>query len=222
MRWIVLGLLAVGTVALPAAPAAAQQAPPNPCDTLTAPGADPCQPIPVTQPGLPGLLERFLAPDQCTDWAAQAALPSLQQAYAYQPGGYGPYGWGPLTQPFGAGAYGPATLYSPPGLVPVYGPLGPGQTAAVLAPQAFPNGLPGPAGMPAADARNALTALSLAGLQQAELGTLYGRQILGPLYQAAAGMYVSGYSTQASAVYTILRGLCHGMQAGAQPAGTGR
>src|SRR5205823_515600 len=67
MRWIVLALLVGGTVTLPAAPAAAQQAPLNPCDGLTAPGADPCQPVPVTQPGLPGLLERFLTPDQCGD-----------------------------------------------------------------------------------------------------------------------------------------------------------
>src|SRR5262249_10944089 len=105
LRWIMLGLLTVGTVILPAGPAAAQAVPPDPCDALTAPGGDPCQPIPATQPGL---LQSLLAPDPCADWAAQAALPSLNQAYAFQPDGYAQYGWGPLTQPLGAGAYGPA------------------------------------------------------------------------------------------------------------------
>ena len=69
LRWIVLGLLMVGTVTLPAGPAAAQAVPPDPCDALTAPGGDPCQPIPATQPGL---LQSLLTPDRCADWAAQA------------------------------------------------------------------------------------------------------------------------------------------------------
>jgi len=219
LRRIVLGLLMVGTVTLPAGPAAAQAVPPDPCDALTAPGGDPCQPVPATQPGL---LQSLLTPDPCADWAAQAAMPSLTQAYAFQPDGYAQYGWGPLTQPFGAGAYGPATLYSPPGLVPVYGPLGPGVTAPVLAARAFPNGPPFPTGRPAVDARNTITALSLAGLQQAQLNNLYTRQLVGAGSQATSAFWVSGYSTQASAVYTIMRGLCHGAQVGAQPADGGR
>ena len=215
MRWIVVGLLVVASTALSVTQAAAQAAPSNPCDDLTPRGGDPCQPIPATQPGL---LQSLLAPDSCSDWAAQSALPSLNMAYAFQPdSGYVPYGWGPMTQPFGAGAYGPATLFSPPGLAPVYGPFGPGQTASVLAVQAFPNGVPRPTGVPAVDARNTLTALSLAGLQQAELGNLYGRYGLGASYQTANAVYVSGYSAQASAISTILRGMCHAIQAGALP-----
>jgi len=213
MRSVLMGLIVVPLMLLPAGRAAAQ-ATSNPCDGLTVPGGDPCQPVPATQPGL---LQSLLTPNDCAGWAAESALPSLNQAYAYQPDGYGQAGWGPLTQPFGAGAYGPATLYSPPGLAPVYGPLGPGQTANVLAAQAFPNGIPRPTGMPAVDARNTITTLSLAGLQQAELGNLYGRYGLAAGYQAASATYVGGYAAQASAINTIFRGMCNAIQAGALP-----
>src|SRR5712692_410468 len=162
MRWVLIALLVAGAVGM-ATPAAHAQAPVNPCDALTAPGADPCQAVPPQ----PGLLQRLLTPDACADWAAQQALPALGAADAFSPDGYAPYGWGPLTQPLGAGAYGPATLYSPPGAAPVYGPLGPGETAAVLTAQAFPTGVR-QTGMAAQDFRNATRALSLAGLQQSE------------------------------------------------------
>src|SRR5262249_14712853 len=126
MRWVLIALLVTGAVGL-AAPPAHGQVPMGPCDALAAPGGDPCQAVPTQ----PGPLQRLLAPDACADWAAQQALPSLGMAYAFNPDGYGPYGYGPLTQPLGPGAYGPATFYSPPGVAPVYGPLGPGQTAPV-------------------------------------------------------------------------------------------
>ena len=216
MRWIVIALLVAGAVGTAVPPAHAQVFD-NPCDALTPPRGDPCQPVPTQG----GPIQRLLAPDACADWAAQQALPTLGMAYAFSPDGYGPYGYGPLTQPLGPGAYGPATLYSPPGVVPVYGPLGPGETAAVLAAQAFPNGYQR-TGMASQDFRNATTLLSLGGLQQSELANLYGRQNLAAFYQSVSASWVSAYSSQATAINTILRGLCHGIQSGAVPAGPAR
>ncbi len=75
--------------------------------------------------------------DPCEYWAAQQALPYLLQAYAITPAGAAGVGWAPLlfgpnTSPLGPGPIGPATLFSPPGLVPAYGPAGPGLTALAL------------------------------------------------------------------------------------------
>ena len=145
-------------------------------------------------------------------WAAESALPSLNLAYAYQPDGYGQAGWGPLTQPFGAGAYGPATLYSPPGLRRSTVPLG-WATANVLAAQASPTACRGPRACWLLR-RNTITTLSLAGLQQAELGNLYGRYGLAAGYQGTSATYVGSYAAQASAINTILRGMCNAIQAG--------
>jgi hypothetical protein len=142
-------------------------------------------------------------------------------AYAFEPYLYLPPSAGPLTPPFGPGPIGPLTLYSPPGLAPVYGPLGPAGSVSTLVPQAFPNGLPlGATGL--ASLSNTLNGLGLAGLQLAEMGNLYGREGLGPAFQAAAGTWVVNFSTQASATYTILRGMCHGAQHRATAAGAGR
>ena len=70
---------------------------------------------------------------------------------------------------------------------------------------------------PAADARTTITTLSLAGLQQAELGNLYGRYGLAAGYQGTSATYVGSYAAQASAINTILRGMCNAIQAGALP-----
>jgi hypothetical protein len=40
-------------------------------------------------------------PNACTPLFAQTVLPMLQYASSYYPGGAGPYGYGPLAQPFG-------------------------------------------------------------------------------------------------------------------------
>src|SRR5215212_3051595 len=123
----VLIAIMAGTVLLAwAAPTAAQSA--DPCAAVTPTDGVPCVPIPISRE----LAQRFAEPDPCNTYAAQAALPALTQSYTTNPGG-GPAPWAPLTQPFGAGPIGPATFASPPGLVPVYGPLGPGRTAAAIA-----------------------------------------------------------------------------------------
>src|SRR2546430_16090713 len=75
------------------------------------------------------------APDPCIAGAVQQAWPYLQQSYAYTPAGVQGAGYGPLTYPFGGGS-GPlvqATYFGPPGLVPSFGPLGPGLTANAIA-----------------------------------------------------------------------------------------
>src|SRR5215212_1487894 len=96
MRGFLMTILSVGLLALSAAPAAAQS---NVCSGPEPEGGAPCLPIPIEE----GALQRFTQPDPCAGWAAQAALPSLAQANAFTPNGYGPYGWARFTQPFGAG-----------------------------------------------------------------------------------------------------------------------
>jgi hypothetical protein len=45
-------------------------------------------------------------PNACAPLFAQTVLPMLQYANSYYPGGAGPYGYGPLAQPFGTNAPG--------------------------------------------------------------------------------------------------------------------
>ncbi len=206
MRSTLISLLAVALLSLPPVAASAQTYS-DPCGSLTAPGAEPCQPVPPVA----GMLARFLAPDACAGWAAQQALPALSTAYAFDPMAAPPYGAGPLARPFGATAYGPATLYGPPGLVPAFGPLGPGPTAMTLLPQAFPNGLVAGTGA-MGGFQSAIQGMGIAGVQLGELGNLYARDSLGTLLQTEAGVWTGTYATQASATYAIMRGLCHGMQ----------
>jgi hypothetical protein len=151
-------------------------------------------------------------PDNCAYWAAQNALPALNLAYANTPSGSGPHAWAALGQPFGAGPVGPTTLFSPPGLVPVYGPLGPGNTAAAIAVGAIPPGGWRPSGVPATDFRNTLTLVGLGALQQAELGNLYTRYGLSATYQAAEGFLSQAYSAQAAAAVPILGAMCRSQQ----------
>lgn len=146
----------------------------------------------------------------CLEYAGQAALPSLAAAQAFTPNGYGPYGWGPLSQPFGAGPIGPATMYSPPGLVPAYGPLGPGLTAANIAQFAIPSGGFGFNNTNVNNFLNTTTLLGLAGLQQGELGTLYGRYGLAGTYQTAAGTWAAGLSARAGSTLAVALALCLG------------
>jgi hypothetical protein len=67
----------------------------------------------------------------CEGWAAEQALPFLNQSYALS--AYAaipnPQAWGPTVGPFTSGPAGAAALFGPPGLVAAYGPLGPGPTA---------------------------------------------------------------------------------------------
>ena len=82
----------------------------------------------------------------CEGWAAEQAMPLLQQSLAITPSGappYGPAGWSVFVGPFGAGPWGVAALGGPPGLVAASGPLGPGPTAFSLAPTVL---APSPAG----------------------------------------------------------------------------
>src|SRR5215211_8891822 len=103
----------------------------------------------------------------CIDYAGNAALPSLQQAYMFDPStGYGPGGWGAMSQPWGAGPIGPMTAFSPPGLIAAYGPFGPGPTAANIARQTIPPGGFGFQNQNVNNFVNTTTALGLAGLQQ--------------------------------------------------------
>jgi hypothetical protein len=178
MRRILTALLASGLLCLSAGQAHAQQGP------------------------------QIISP--CIDYAGNAALPSLQQAYQFDPSNmYGPSGWAQyMGQPFGAGPYGPATAFSPPGLVAAYGPFGPGPTAANIAALTIPPGGFGFNNPNINNFANTTTALGLAGLQQGELGTLYGRYGLGAGYQTAAGMWTAGLSGRAASTFAILLALC--------------
>jgi hypothetical protein len=212
MRRILITILSGGLLLASASPAGAQNNT-DPCAGITPPDGVPCVPVPITQE----LAARFATPDPCHTYAARAALPALTQAYTLSPGG-GPAPWAPLTQPFGAGPIGPATLYSPPGLVAAYGPLGPGPTAAALVQSATNPPTLSANGTPIQNFTNALTLLGLAGLQQAELGTLYGRYGAASTTETAAGGWVGAWSGQANATLSILRGYCHGQQEAASRA----
>jgi hypothetical protein len=145
----------------------------------------------------------------CIDYAGYSALPSLQQAYMFDPSyGYASGGWAGLGQPYGAGPIGPLTAFSPPGLIAAYGPLGPGPTAANIAAQTIPPGGFGFNNPSVNNFVNTTTALGLAGLQQGELGTLYARYGTGATYQTAAGMWTAGLSARAASTFAILLALC--------------
>jgi hypothetical protein len=185
MRRIIVALLASGLLALPAAPTHAQ--------------------------GGGGQLIEGLA--NCLEYAGQSALPSLSMAQQFTPSGVGPYGWAPLTQPFGAGPIGPATMYSPPGLVAAYGPLGPGPTAATIAGLTIPQGGFGFQNQNLNNYLTTQTLLGLGGLQQAELGTLQGRYTLGGIYQTAAATWATGLSARAGSTLAVALALCLGQSA---------
>jgi hypothetical protein len=76
-------------------------------------------------------------------------------------------------------------------------------------------------GTPVQNFENAITLLGLAGLQQAELGTLYGRAGAASATELAAAAWVAAWSTQASATLSIMRGYCHGQQEAANRAAAG-
>jgi hypothetical protein len=188
----------------------------DPCAGVSSPDGIPCVPVPLTQQ----LAEGFANPDACQLYAAQVALPALTQSFTTNPGG-GPAPWAPLSQPFGAGPLGPATFNSPAGLVPAYGPLGPGQTAAAIAQTANPAPTLSANGTPTQNFQNAITLLGLGGLQQAEQGTLLARQGVASATETAAAAWVIAWATQASVTLSIMRGYCHGQQEAASRAAAG-
>lgn len=208
MRPFLIALLTGGLLLGTAGPARAQGGGgTDPCAALTHPDGLPCVPVPIIQE----MAEKFSEPDPCQLYGAQAALPALTQAYTVNPG-VSPSPPPPLTQPFGAGPIGPATAYSPPGLTPVYGPLGPGTTAAAIARAATPPPTLSASGTPLQNYQNAQTLLGLAGLQQAEMSTLIGRSATAGTTQLAAGGWVSAWSQLANATLTIMRGYCRGQR----------
>jgi hypothetical protein len=142
-------------------------------------------------------------PDPCLYAAAQQALPYLQQSYAYSPWGYAGAGYAPLTYPFGASPYTDATYFGPPGLVPAFGPLGPGLTANLIA-----QGVLRPRGVNLTSPANVGTLASLAALQQAELAQLNTRYSNGAYYQTAAATWAGGYASQAATVFARAAGEC--------------
>jgi hypothetical protein len=165
--------------------------------------------------GLPGqtALAQGQGLPQCALYAAQAAMPVLQEAYNWTNYGYaplGPNGWNVLAQPFGAGPYGAAAFYGPPGLVAAYGPLGPGPTAQMIGQTLVP---PGGFGFNAPAVNgfiNFTTAASLAGLQQAELSNLSLRYSNAGIFQTAAATWRAGDAGLAGATLAVLNALCNG------------
>ena len=147
-------------------------------------------------------------PDPCTAYAARAAMPSLQQSYMFTPSGYGPFGYAPLTYPFGVAPAGPQAFFGPPqGVAPAFGPVGPGLTANLIA-----LGVLRPSGFNLYDPANVGTLTSLASLQQAELGTLNVRYSNSAYFQTAAATWAGAYATQASTAFTLLQALCQNQQ----------
>ena len=161
---------------------------------------------------------------QCAQYAAQAAMPVLQDAYNWTNYGYaplGPNGWNVLNQPFGAGPYGALAYYGPPGLVAAFGPLGPGPTAQNIAQQFVP---PGGFGFQNPNVNNFInftTAASLAGLQQAELSNLSLRYSNAGIYQTAAATWRAGDAGLAAATLAVLNALCNGQMATAAASAAG-
>jgi hypothetical protein len=167
--------------------------------------------LPATPAGaqIPGL-----SPDACMLGTTQAAEAALSQSLSYSNlSGYGPYGWGPLAQPFGADPIGTGTFFfAPPGAVPTYGPLGPGLTANAIAAFGIPAGGFGFQVPAIANFANRSALGDLASLQQSELGTLYSRLSTGALFQLAGVGWGLGYAAETAATRTILRGLCRSQQ----------
>jgi hypothetical protein len=134
-------------------------------------------------------------------------MPSLYQSYQFSPQGYGPFGYAPLTYPFGVGPYGNAAYFGGPGVpfgtAPAFGPLGPGLTANNI----FSNVI-NPSGTMLTQPANFPTLISLAALQQGELGTINTRYSNSAYYQTAAATWAGAYATQAASAFTILQALC--------------
>jgi hypothetical protein len=142
-------------------------------------------------------------PDPCTYFAARSALPSMQQSWAFSPAGCGSLGYAPLTYRFGVSPYVEAAFYGPPGLAPSFGPVGPGLTANLIA-----RGVLRPQGFNLTDPANVRTLVSLASLQQGELGTLNTRYSNSASYQTAAATWAGAYASQATAVFARVAGEC--------------
>lgn len=133
----------------------------------------------------------------CQEYAARLALPLLMQSYQFSPWGYGSYGYGPLTYPFGPGAIGAATLFggpgAPPGTVASYGPLGPGPTALNLL-----RGVLLPARVSLSSPSSVRVLGPLAALQQGEQINLFLRYLNSALYQEAAAIHAAVYAGEAA------------------------
>ena len=157
-------------------------------------------------------------PDPCTAWAVQVATPSMQQSYAFTPSGYGPAGYEPLTYPFGVGPtpYGRGAFFGPPGVAPSFGPGGPGFTANAIA-----AGVLAPSGFNFRDPANTGTLISLAALQQGELGTLNTRYSNSAYYQTASATWAGAYATQAATAFTLAQAACQNQPQPAAPAAPG-
>src|SRR5262249_50459480 len=143
-------------------------------------------------------------PDPCPGYAAQMAMPALLQSYQYSPQGYGPWGFAPLTYPFGAGPFGNAALFGVPGqggmypVTPSFAPLRPGQS---LTSNLSARRAPAASGFAPFNPANTGTVTALLGLQQAELAQLNARYANSSGYQTAAATYMYGYATEAASTF---------------------
>src|SRR5262249_58739412 len=85
---------------------------------------------------------------------------------------------------------------------------GAGATAAGIAAQAIPPGGFGFQNANVNNLANTTALLGVAGLQQGELGTMYGRYGLGAGYQTAAGLWAAALSGRAASTFAILLAMC--------------
>ncbi|HEY7064549.1 MAG TPA: hypothetical protein VII06_23950 [Chloroflexota bacterium] len=168
---------------------------------------------------LPGQAARAddTGPNPCAAYAARAALPALLRSYQFSPQGYGPFGYAPLSYPFGVGPYGNAAFFGGPGVpfgaAPAFGPLGPGLTANNVFTQVInPTGTA--LGVPA----NFPTLIGLAALQQSELSTLNGRYANSAAFQTSAATFAQNYATEAGATFARALAECNGQQPQPEPA----
>ncbi|HEY7064560.1 MAG TPA: hypothetical protein VII06_24005 [Chloroflexota bacterium] len=148
----------------------------------------------------------------CEGWAAEQAMPLLQQSLAVTPSGappYGPAGFNGLVGPFGAGPWGVAALGGPPGLIANAGPLGPGPTAFSLAPGVL---APSPAGTGGPNPA-ALATLIGNGQGQAGVQALFallaaaGQGPNGGPVQALIAQLLAGQAPNGAAVLPLLQQL---------------
>jgi hypothetical protein len=171
----------------------------------------------VALPGQVARAQDDKGPDVCTAYAARSAMPSLVQSYQFSPQGYGPFGYAPLTYPFGTGPYAVAAFMGGPGVpfgtAPAFGPLGPGLTANNI----FTNVI-NPSGTVLTQPANFGTLISLAGLQQGELGTLNTRYSNSAYYQTAAATWAGSYAAAAGATFSRTLAECQQAQRSQQPA----
>jgi hypothetical protein len=161
----------------------------------------------VALPGQVARAQGDSGPDVCAAYAARSAMPSLYQSYQFSPQGYGPFGYAPLTYPFGVGPYAVGAFFGGPGVpfgsAPAFGPLGPGVTANNIFTSVIQ-----PSGTVLTQPANFPTLISLAGLQQGELGTLNTRYSNSAYFQTASATWAGAYATQAASAFTILQALC--------------